>query len=287
MVTNVTVITDTTACIPKDKVVECAIELVPVEVIFNGRVYRDGIDITPEEFYKMLQVSEKLPTTSGALTNSFLEAYRQASCKGGAVLCITESSKFSGMYNSARLAVEMLHKDSPAVDIEVLECPSAAAGQGLVAMAAARAAMAGESLAGVVDIVRRLMPQVYLFASVDTLNYLVKSGRVPQVAALCNSILKIKPVFSINGGEAYTIALPRSTDNAIKRIYKLLKERVRKGQLLHVAVMHADAAAWAEMLQQQIASHFNCAEIFITEFTPVIGVHTGPGVVGVAFYCQD
>ncbi len=284
MAIDVAVVTDTTACIPRDKVAQYAIELVPVELVFDGRLYRDGIDITPDQFYRMLQAAEKLPTTSGALAGPFLEAYRRASRRAKAVLCITESSRFSGMYNSACLAKELFKKDPAAVDIEVLECSTAAAGQGLVVMAAARAAAIGKSLTAVADIVRRLMPRVHLFASLDTLNYLVKSGRVPQAAALVNSILKIKPVFSINGGEAHTIALPRSIDSAMKRILRLMKERVKKEQPLYAAVMHADAAELAETLRQQVASRFNCTEIFITEFTPVMGVHTGPGVIGVAFY---
>ena len=287
MAGNVAIVTDTTACIPQDRVQEYGIELVPIEVIFGDKVYRDGIDITPAEFYTMLRQADKLPTTSGSLPGPYLEAYRRASHRAGGILCITESSKFSGMFNSARLAVEMAKKELPGIAIEVIECTTAAAGQGLVALAAARAAASGKSLADVVEVVRELMHRVHLFASLDTLKYLVKGGRVPQAAALVNSILNIKPVFSVNGGEAHTLALPRSTDSAIECILKLMKDRIGKGQPIHVAVMHADVIGWAELIKERIASRFNCAEIFITEFTPVMGVHTGPGVIGVAFYCED
>lgn len=287
MAGNVAIVTDTTACIPQDRVKEYGIELLPIEVIFGDKVYRDGIDITPTEFYAMLRQADKLPTTSGSLPGPYLEAYRRASQGAGGILCITESSKFSGMFNSARLAGELAKKELPGIAIEVIECNTAAAGQGLVALAAARAAASGKSLADVVEVVRELMHRVYLFASLDTLKYLVKGGRVPQAAALVNSILNIKPVFSVNGGEAHTLALPRSTDSAIKRILKFMKDKIGKGQPIHVAVMHADVIGWAELLKEQVAARFNCAEIFITEFTPVMGVHTGPGVIGVAFYCED
>jgi DegV family protein with EDD domain len=287
MENRVAVVTDTTACIPQDMVEEYGIELVPIELIFGDRVYRDGVDITPAEFYDMLRRTEKLPTTSGSVALTYLEAYRRASRRADGIVCITESSKFSGMFNSARLAKEMAGEELPGLSIELAECSTAAAGQGLVALAAARVAASGKSLAEVVAFVRRLMHRVYLFASLDSLKYLVKGGRVPQAASLVNSILNIKPVFSVNGGAAHTLALPRSTASAIKRILKLMKAKIDKGQAIHVAVMHADVLEQAELLSRQIAARFNVAEIFITEFTPVMGVHTGPGVIGVAFYCED
>ena len=286
MKNRVAVVTDTTACIPQDMASEHGIELVPIELRFGDRVYRDGIDITPAEFYTRLRQTDNLPMTSGSAPLPYLEAYSQASRRADGIICITESSKFSGMFNSARLAMEMAKEELPGLNIELVDCTTAAAGQGLVALAAAREADLGKSLAEVVAFIRQLMHRVYLFASLDSLKYLVKGGRVPQAAALVNSILNIKPVFSVNGGEAHTLALPRSTDSAIKRILKLMKARIGKEQSVHVAIMHADVVEQAESLSEQVAARFNCAEIFITEFTPVMGVHTGPGVIGVAFYCE-
>lgn len=287
MTDNVVIVTDTTACIPQERVEQYGIELVPIQLIFGDTVYRDGIDITPAQFYSLLQQADKLPTTSGSLPTPYLEAYRRASLRTDSIVCITESSKFSGMFNSARLAMEMAREELPDLKIELIECTTAAAGQGLVALAAAREAASAKSLAEVVNAVRELMHRVYLFASLDTLKYLVKSGRVPQAAALVNSLLNIKPVFAVNGGEAHTLSLPRSTDSAIRRILKLMKNKVSKGQSIHVAVMHANVIERARLLEEQIVSRFNCVEIFITEFTPVMGVHTGPGVIGVAFYVED
>ena len=131
------------------------------------------------------------------------------------------------------------------------------------------------------------MSRVHLFASLDTLNYLVKSGRVPQAAALVNSLLSIKPIFTLNHGGAHTVALPRTTESAMKHMLKLMEPKIVKGQPLHVAVMHADALDKAIALKNRISSRFECNEIFITEFTPVMGVHTGPGLIGVAFYSED
>ena len=284
MTQKVIVVTDSTACIPKDMAQGLSIEIVPIELIFGDRVYRDGIDITPDEFYAMLRKTEKLPTTSGSLPEPFLEAYRKACKKGKSILCITESSKFSGMHNSALMAAGLVKKETAGLEIEVIECTTAAAGQGLVAIAAAKEAAGGKSLKEVSEAVRKVMSKTYLYATLDTLYYLIKGGRIPKVAGLANSILKWKPVFSVNGGDAHTVALPRTTESALKNIIRLMNKKVNKKEPVNVAVMHADAFEKAQELKEKITGRFKCNTIYMTEFTPVMGVHTGPGVVGAAFY---
>lgn len=261
--------------------------MVPVPLIINENTYRDGIDITPTEFYAMLRKSKKMPTTSASSPTPYLEAFQTASRNAHNILCLTEPAKFSAMYNSARTAVEMAKNTLHDVTIEVIECTTAAAGQGLVALAAARVAALDKPLEEVLKIVNNVMSKVNLFATLDTLHYLARSGRVPQAAALVNSILSLKPVFTLNHADPHTVALPRTMKSAIDRILKLMYTAVRKGQQLHVAVMHADAITEATTLKDRITSQFECKEIYITEFTPVMGVHTGPGLVGVAFYGEE
>lgn len=171
--------------------------------------------------------------------------------------------------------------------IEVVECTTAAAGQGLVVLAAAKAAASGESLTEVIETVRIVMQRVNLFATLDTLYYLVKGGRVPKIAALASSLLGIKPIFTINEGDAYPVTSVRTIRGAMNRILKIMRQKIVKRQPLHVAVMHADALGRAITLREQISSQFDYAELFITEFTPVMGAHTGPGVIGVAFYSGE
>ena len=287
MTNKVAIVTDTTACVPRDQVGKYGIELVPIDLIFGDKVYRDGIDISPSEFYALQRQAKKPPTTSGSLPGPFLEAYHRASQRASSILCISISSKFSGMFNSARVAMKMAKEALPNVDIEVLECATAAAGQGLVVLAAAKAAASGKSLAEVVDVATSVMQRVNLFATLDNLHYLVKGGRVPKVAALASSLLRIKPIFTVNNGEAHPVTNVRTNPGAMKHIVKLMGQRVVEGQPLHAAVMHADALDRAEELRDEISSRFDCTELFITEFTPVMGVHTGPGVIGVAFYSGD
>jgi len=284
---TVAVVTDTTACIPPEQVAKYGIEIVPVQLIIDNKSYRDGIDISPTEFYSLLRKAKKLPTTSSSSPEPYLEAFRRASQRARSILCLTEPSRFSAMYSSASIAKEIAKTELPNTSVEVLNCATAAAGTGLVALSAARATESGKNLPEVVADTRNMMFRVHLFAALDTLHYLVKGGRVPQAAALVNSLFNIKPIFSLNHTGAHTVALPRSIASAIKRMLKLMTERVAKGKPLHVAVMHADAPEKAEALKNKIAVQFNCIELLITEFTPVMGVHTGPGLVGVAFYSEN
>jgi DegV family protein with EDD domain len=281
---QVAIVTDTTACIPPEQVNEFGIEVVPVPLIINEITYRDGIDITPTEFYGMLRQAQKLPTTSASSPAPYLEAFRNASRRASCVLCMTEPSKFSAMFNSACTAMETAKNVLKNVTIEVMECTTAAAGQGLVALAAAHAAVAGKSLAEIKQTVSNIMHRVNLYAVIDNLYYLARSGRVPQAAAIVDSILSIKPLFTLNHANPRLIGLPRSVKGAIERIVRMIAKTTHQGHPLHIAVMHADAIKEATVLKEKILSEFTCCEIYITEFTPVMGVHTGPGLVGVAFY---
>jgi len=281
---QVAIVTDTTACVPPEKVAEYDIEVVPVPLIINEKTYRDGIDITPTQFYGMLRQSKKLPTTSASSPSPYLEAFRNASRKAPCVLCLTEPSRFSAMYNSARTAMETARTALKNVSIEVIECTTAAAGQGLVALAAARAAASGKVLDEIKQTINSIMHRVNLFAVIDNLRYLARSGRVPQAAAIVDSILNIKPLFTLNHANPRLVGLPTSVKGAIGRIVNLISKTTHDGNPLHIAVMHADALEQATSLKEKITSRFNCQEIYITEFTPVMGVHTGPGLLGVAFY---
>jgi len=287
MAEKVAIITDSSACIPRELVEKYSIQLVPMNVIFGDKTYQDGIDITPSEFYTLLRQAKELPATSHSSPGAHLEAYRRASLRADNILCITLSSKFSGQFNSARVAMEMAKDSLPDVTIKVLDCGTAAAAQGLVVLAAARAAASGQSLTGVIKMANSTARGVSLLAMVDTLDYLVKGGHVRRAAALAGSVLRIKPIFTLNEGDARPVTNARTTLGAIKRMVKLMGQKIVAGQPLHVAVMHADALDEALVLRDQISSRFDCTELLLTEFTPVMGVHIGPGLIGVAFYSGD
>jgi DegV family protein with EDD domain len=284
---KVAIITDTTACIPPEMVKKHGIGLVPMQIIFGDKNYKNGVDIQPAEFYPLLREAKKLPTTSHPSPEAFLEAYRKASRKATDILCITISAKFTATVNSAKLAKDMAKEALPEVNIEVLDSDTAAAAQGLVVLEAARTADSGGSLKEVIDSAERIMSRVNLVAGVDTLRYLVKGGRVPKAAGLLGSILQIKPIFAVTKGEANPVTKARTRSGTMRAILKFVEQKAAKGKPLHAAVMHAEALDRATELQDAICSRFDCQELFITEFSPLMGVHTGPGVIGVAFYSED
>jgi len=287
MAGKVAIITDTISSIPREEAEKYGIELVPLEIVFGDKVYRDRVDISADEFYALLRQADKLPTTSAPPPSTFLDVYREVSRRAAEIFCITLSAKFSATFDSAQLAMEMAREALPNVAINVLDSHTAAAAQGLIALAAAKSAALGKTLSEVVETARNVMEQVNLLAALDTLYYLVKGGRVPKLAALTASLLKIKPILTIDDGEAHMVTNARTTPGAMNRILKLMEQRIVKELPLHVAVMHADAVERAVALRDEIAARFDCADLYITEFTPVMGVHTGPGVVGVAFYSGD
>jgi DegV family protein with EDD domain len=286
MARKVAVVTDSSACIPGELVAEYGIEVVPMSVILEGKTYREGIDISPAEFYARLREAKDLPTTAHSPPGAHLEAYRRASCRAADVLCITISKVFSGQFNSAWIARELAGAALPGVTVAVLDCGTAAA-QGFVVLAAAQAAASGRGLAEVAETARGLAQRVRLLAMVADLNYLVKGGHAPKIAAMASSLFRIKPLFTLSDGEARLVANARTTAGAIKRMLSIMKRAAIGGKPRHVAVMHADALSDAFMLQERIAAQFDCAELWITEFTPVMGAHIGPGLIGVAFYSED
>jgi DegV family protein with EDD domain len=284
---KVAIVTDSSACIPAELAKKYAIRVVPLSVIFGDKTYQDGVDISPAEFYARLREEGELPTTAHSSPGAHFEAYRKASQTASSILCITISTRFSGQFNSARVAVDLAQEALPGVVIEVLDCGTAAAAQGLVVLAAARAAASGQGLAEVVARAKSVSERVSLLAMMDSLHYLVRGGHVPKLAAMASSLFRIKPILTINDGDARPLAKAQTMSGALKRMLSIMKRGVIKGQPLHVAVMHADALNNALALKDSISSRFQCAELFITEFTPVMGAHIGPGLIGVAFYSGE
>jgi DegV family protein with EDD domain len=287
MTERIAIVTDSVACIPQEMVKQYGIKIVPIQLIIEDKAYRDGIDITPDEFYNRLRRASKPPTSAGAVPGAFIEVFRKVSRRADFILCITISAKFSGMYNSAREAGNVLKETLKGVEIELFDSGTAAAAQGLIVLAAALAAVAGKSRAEVISVANKVSQKVYLLGILDELNYLAKSGRIPKVAAMAGYMLSIKPIFALKDGEAYPVANSRSIPSGLTRILEIVAEETKKGKPLHIAVMHADALEQATSLKDRIAARFDCTELFITEFTPVMGAHTGPGVIAVAYYNEE
>ncbi len=281
---RVGIVTDTIACLPRELVEEYGIVVVPINIIIDDRVYRDEVDITPSEFYRMLREAKTLPTTSAPSPLAYVEAYRQASQKADSVLCIALPPELTMVFQSATTAKEMAAEELPNVAIEVLDCRTVAGAQGLLTLEAARAAAAGQSLGDVVKVAQDMIGRVHLIAMLDTLDYVARSGRVPALVAKAGSLVQIKPFLTVSQGKARLLTVVRTRRRGVEHLLEMMRQRTETNRQTHVIVHHADALEEAEGLRDRISAEFRCAEIYVKDFTPVMGIYTGPGLLGLAFY---
>ncbi|MBA7594004.1 Protein DegV [subsurface metagenome] len=283
---KVGIITDTIACLPRELVEEYGIVLVPINIIFEDRVYQDDVDITPSEVYRLLKEG-KIPTTSAPSPGVYLEAFRELSQRVESIVCITIAAELTMVHQSATQAREMAKEELPHTPVEVIDSRTAAGSQGLITLAAARAAAAGQSLDEVIKVTRDMIPRAHFLAVIDTLTYLAKHGRVPAIAAWAGSRLQIKPLLTVSNGKARPITVVRTKRRGMERLLEIMRQRTGANSPIHVIVLHANVLEEAESLKQRISQEFNCVEIYVKDFTPVMGVHTGPGLIGAAFYADD
>ena len=281
----VAVITDSATALPTKVATSLNLMVVPMEITFQGVTYDDGPDGVGDEFYTMLRSAKEVPKTSAPRPARWLEKIEASAEVAESVVIVTLSSKLSASYDSARVAAEMFHEEMPDFPIIVVDSKSAAGSEALVAIAAAREAGFGASQAEVLAVTRRVSEKVRLFAYLDTLEYVWRSGRVPRIAVWANSILKMKPLMELTGGRVINVARPRSR---VKAMDRMLTEVARAAGALptHFAVMHADAPDEAAGLRDRIQNDFNVADLYFTQFAPFMGAHTGPGLVGVSFWAE-
>jgi len=287
-VRQVAVITDSTCCLPTELVKKYDIGIVPIYIVYKGKSYRDGVDISPGEVYKIMRRKKELPTTSTASAGDFLDAYREASQKAKSILCITLTGLQSKTFEAAVVAKEQAREVIPNTSIEVMDSRAVAGALGFVALEAARSASQGAELHQAVGAARNvIMNKVTLLAMVDTLYYLAKTGRIARAAAWAGSILDMKPVLEHvpSIGETMPVARPRTKTKAVELMLKLMAERVGNHRV-HAIVHHADDLEDAEKLKEKIEERFQYAELYLTEFTPAMGIHAGPGMLGISFYAD-
>lgn len=279
---KVVVVTDSSACVPREVVNSLGIYILPLLLIFEDKSYRDGVDITAEEFYKLLEKAKRLPTSSSPSHGEYLQAFIELSHHTNNILCITLPPHLGMAYGAAMEAQKMASFKLPNVNIRILPSRSPALAQGFIAQAAAQAANEGTNLESVCQIAKDMMDRVNALAVLDTLYYLAKGGRIPKAAAWAGDLLKIKPILDATN-DVRLLERCRSKKRALERMISIMKERNNE-KPIHVNLMHANVPEDATRLKKKILSEFECLEFYITDFTPVIGAHTGPGSIGISFY---
>jgi len=286
MMQKVTVVTDSLACLTRELTAKYGIKVVPLNIHFDGKIYKDWIDLTPKQAYELFLKSPNSWGSSAPSPGEFLKVFRRAGKRIKNILCVTASARVSATIDAARLARRQAKAELPRISIEVFDSQMATAAEGLVALAAAKAAKAGKSLPEVAKVAEEVRGKVTFLAFLDTIKHVYRSGRIPKIAAQVGSLLNIKPLLTMSSGVVHFMGAVRSREQGIERMLKVMRDRVGQ-KPVHVAVMHAYALEEAQKLKERVASAFNCVEIWISEFSPLMGYATGTGTLGLAFYAEN
>lgn len=273
---KVKVLTDSTSDLPPDITKDLDIGIVPIYVRFGETIYRDGVELSSDDFYAKLDSSPVHPATSQPPPEDFLQAFRSSAQSSDGVISIHVSSKISGTYNSAQLARKMLEDEKP---IEVVDSRFNSAGLGLVVIAAARAAKAGGSLAEVLAETHRAIVQINMFGMFNTMKYLALSGRVSKSIATAADFLDVKPLLTFKDGEIVRAGFVRTLAKGMERLYDYVS---RKVNVQEIAIVHSAHPEWAGQLKQRLGNLFDEKKILVSQLGAALGVHGGKGVLLVA-----
>ena len=269
------IVTDSTVDIPQDLLERYDIRMAPINIQFAQETYREGIDIDRPTFFSKLE--ECMPTSSQPSPGQFVEVYEPLVEEGHSILAITITSKHSGTYESALLAKSML----PDADIEVFDSLNISMGTGYQALAAARAAEEGQSMAQILEMLEGIRSRTHLYFTPSTMAYLQKSGRVGTLTAALSSLLKVMPVIRANEGELEVCEKVRTRSKAVDRLVELTAEAVGTTGPVDLAVIHAEVPDEAEALRARLEQRFDCREMHVAPLACSLSVHGGPGILGI------
>jgi len=279
---KIAVVTDSSAYIPEEALGGLSIPVIPLWLIWGDERFRDGVDIDPAAFYRRLQESEGLPTTSQPSAGEFEQFFRQVGAEADAIVGMFVTSKLSGTVASAQMAQAQL----PELDIRVVDSLSVSMGLGFIVLAAAQAAAAGKSLDDVVAAAEEMRDRVHLLFVVDTLEYLHRGGRIGGAKWLLGTALSIKPVLHFVDGTIEPLAQVRTKRKAIARMLEATEERLGGKRMAGACVIDANSPGEAGAVAEQVKERFGIPTVYRTVLSPTIGTHGGPGTVGIVFYAE-
>lgn len=273
---KIVIVTDSTSDLDPEMIKEFGIELLPLHVVYKAREYLDGVNISPDQVYNNMEI--EVPTTSlpspAEISNLF---NRLRDEKVTHILSMHISSGLSGTYETV-CQVANEYKD---MVIEVLDSKALSMGLGFPVLEAARKLRQTKDFQSIVNVAKVVSKQTKLFFVLSTLEYLKRGGRIGYVSGTIGELLNIKPIISINTeGKYITTAKVRGREQSLKRLLDILKESTQEG-LYNVAIVHGGAEQEGRILWQKARELPNINELLFNQISPVMGVHTGPGLVGI------
>ena len=275
----VKIITDSSAYLPVPLVNQYGIHVLPLSLTWEGQVYRDGIDIQASEFYTRLSSAATLPTTSQVPVHDFEQAYEQWLSADYELLVLPISSGISGTMDSALQA----QKNFAGKPIEILDTRLVSMALSFMVLAAARAAAAGASLAECKAVALDAYPKIGVYFTVDTLKYLAAGGRINSAKRLLGTALSVKPLLEIRDGKIELVESVISRRKAIERMVQLTARNIAGREPVRISVFHANVPEVAEELLERLVREFNAVEGILSEVSPTVGSHTGPGTLSIAY----
>lgn len=279
---GIKIATDSTADLPLALIKEYDIAVIPLKVFFGEKCYREGVDLTPPEFFEKLTAFEKLPATSQPSPGEFQNFYEDLTKDGSTVISIHISSLMSGTSQSALIARPCF----PDRDITVIDSKQVSMALGIVVLAAARAAKEGKNKEEIIEIVRTMIGKVQTYFVVDTLEYLEKGGRIGKATAFLGTMLNIKPVLTIQDGVITPCEKIRGKGKALERIIEIAKDYAEQHGCLRSVILHGNVLDDTIKFHQRVSEELKCPEIIIGDIGAVVGTHTGPGIMALFFYAE-
>lgn len=280
---DIAIVTDSTAYLSEDLIKQYDIHVLPLKVIWGEESLDDNVDITPQEFYKRLQESVDMPTTSQVTVAEFRDLFISLHNQGKEIICVLISSGISGTVASAEAA----KKEVPNAKIALVDSRTTIVDLAFQVLVAARTAQSGASLEECVKAVEQDKQNSGVVFAVDTLEFLHRGGRIGGARRLLGTVLNIKPILTLTDGKVDALEQARTRKKSINRLVEIVAERVEGKRNLRLGVAHADTPGEAEMLLQEASARLEPVETMITQMSPVIGTHVGPGTLALTYHFED
>jgi DegV family protein with EDD domain len=276
---NVAVIVDSTSTIPDDVIREYGMHVIPLTLVWGNETFLDGVDMSASEFYDKLRSDPVFPSTTQPSVAEFEELYKRVGGEASDILVVTLSGELSGTLNSAVQAKSMM----PDMSIEIIDTRTMSMAAGYVALAAAREAKAGGSLAACVEAAKAANENVGVLVTLDSLEYLHRGGRIGGARKLLGGALNIKPILTVADGIVQDAGKVRTRRKALKHLITSVTDAVDGKSGVRLAGLHASSPDDAAFVLEECGTAVNAVETLMTELSPVVGAHVGPGGVGIAW----
>lgn len=278
---KVAIVVDSTAYLPQEIIDKYNMHIIPLVVNWEGQSLKDNVDLTPAQFYQRLKSAKEMPTTSQPSPGDFKVVFEKAAEQAEAIVCLTISQPLSGTYASAIAAQQMVE----GVPIEVVDSRTTVMGLGFLALEVARAVENGANYKEAADAARALIPRIRVVFVVDTLEFLHRGGRIGGASRYIGSMLSIKPILHLEDGKIEPLSKVRTKKKAVAHMLQIMSDETA-GKKTHAAVIHAAAPTEADQIFARVQGQMAPEELYLSEISPVIGTHTGPGAVAVVYYTE-